>query len=130
MKNDKAKHHILPPSKFGLVQITRQRVRPEMDIKTSEVIQTKDGNKEVKATILLVDDIENQLIKILEEQKPKGISIQCHPFIEAYFKTKKRQFQIKWLFKYRTWVNISSSNSFQLMEYYFTNNAGKKIEFK
>ncbi|MAZ35912.1 MAG: ribonuclease E/G [Crocinitomicaceae bacterium] len=127
MKNDKAKHHILPPSKFGLIQITRQRVRPEMDIKTSEVIQTKDGNIEVRATILLIDDIENEVIRIFDSKLSKSLTVKCHPFIEAYFKTNKTQYQLKWLLKYKTWVSITSSNSLALMDFHFIGDQGKEI---
>ena len=62
MENDRSKHYILPPSKFGLVQITRQRVRPEMEIKTTETIPNKEGGTmEVQATILIIDEIVNRL---------------------------------------------------------------------
>ena len=58
MKDDKAKHHILPPSKFGLIEITRQRVRPEMNIETKEGCPTCHGTGKVEASILIIDEIE------------------------------------------------------------------------
>jgi ribonuclease G len=61
MKEDRAKHKILPPSRFGLIQITRQRVRPEMKIKTVENCPACDGKGEVEATVLIVDEIEDKL---------------------------------------------------------------------
>ena len=61
METDRAKHKILPPSRFGLVEITRQRVRPEMAIQTRE--ENPDGNGEVEAPILIIDEIENNLGK-------------------------------------------------------------------
>ena len=125
MKDDKAKHYILPPSKFGLVQITRQRVRPEMDIKTSETIFTADGSKEVRATILLIDDIEDKLNEILKTGFSK-ISIHCHPFIKAYF--QQHQFQWKWLKKNMKWIKITTSNSLPLLEYHFLNEKGEDIK--
>jgi ribonuclease G len=75
MQYDRAKHTILPPSKFGLVQITRQRVRPEMNIVTSEVCPTCNGTGTIRPTILLMDDIENNFNYILEEQNEKGITL-------------------------------------------------------
>ena len=125
MKDDKAKHYILPPSKFGLVQITRQRVRPEMDIKTSETIFTADGSKEVRATILLIDDIEDKLNEILKTGVSK-ISIHCHPFIKAYF--QQHQFQWKWLKNNMKWIKITTSNSLPLLEYHFLNEKGEDIK--
>ena len=115
----------MPPSKFGLVQITRQRVRPEMDIKTSETIFTADGSKEVRATILLIDDIEDKLNEILKTGVSK-ISIHCHPFIKAYF--QQHQFQWKWLKKNMKWIKITTSNSLPLLEYHFLNEKGEDIK--
>ncbi|MCB0481252.1 MAG: Rne/Rng family ribonuclease [Flavobacteriales bacterium] len=125
MKSDKAKHHILPPSKFGLIQITRQRVRPEMAIKTSETIMTINGDQEVRATILLIDDIENKLSKVAKENR--DVNIFCHPFIEAYFKKGFASYQRKWFWKYKKWIGVSSSNSLPLMEYHFRNSAGENL---
>ncbi|MBD79128.1 MAG: ribonuclease E/G [Crocinitomicaceae bacterium] len=125
MKDDKAKHHVLPPSKFGLVQITRQRVRPEMEIKTSETIPTADGSKEVRATILLIDDIENKLKQILASGHKK-VSIHCHPFIRAYFQQHK--YQWKWLRQNMKWIKITSSNSLPLVEYHFIDEKGENIK--
>lgn len=124
MKSDKAKHHILPPSKFGLVQITRQRVRPEMDIKTSEVIPTADGEKEVRATILLVDDIENELNNKIAKVNGK-LTIHCHPFIRAYF--KQGNYQWKWFLRYKKWISITSSNSLPLVDFSFLNAKGESV---
>ena len=84
MKDDRAKHKILPPSKFGLVQITRQRVRPEMNIKTSEENPNVSGT-EVEAPIVLIDKIQVDLERILKQKsKNNGIVLNIHPFIAAY----------------------------------------------
>ncbi|UTW63715.1 Rne/Rng family ribonuclease [bacterium SCSIO 12741] len=129
MRADKAKHHILPPSKFGLVQITRQRVRPEMDIKTSEVIPTKDGNKEVKATILIIDDIENALERVARSTEG-NFRLHCHPFIEAYLKKGglMSSYRWRWIRTYKKFISITSSNSLQLVDYKFYNSKDEVIE--
>jgi len=61
MKDDRAKHKILPPSKFGLIQITRQRVRPEVKIETREVNPSGVNDNEVEAPIILVQKIAHDL---------------------------------------------------------------------
>jgi ribonuclease G len=77
----------LPPSKFGLVQITRQRVRPEMNIVTSEVCPTCNGTGTIRPTILLMDDIENNFnLYYWMSKTRKGITLCVHPYIEAYIK--------------------------------------------
>lgn len=128
MKKDRAKHYVLPPSKFGLVQITRQRVRPEMEIKTAEVIPTKTGDtKEVQATILLVDEIENKLIHLMEVEKEKVKVIKVHPFVDAYFKQNKWKYQLRWLLKYKTWVTIQPRMAYPLMEYKILNKENESL---
>ena len=61
MEDDKAKHNVLPPSRFGVIEMTRQRVRPETEIDTSENCPTCNGTGEVSAPVLVIDEIENAL---------------------------------------------------------------------
>ena len=70
---DRAKHNVLPPSKFGVVEITRQRVRPETNINTSEKCPACNGTGEIQASILLMDEIENHLRYVKEDLKLKKI---------------------------------------------------------
>jgi ribonuclease G len=86
MKEDRAKHKILPPSKFGLIQITRQRVRPERNIKTREQNPSAINEGEVDAPILIIDRITADLEKILKNKNVtnKGIVLNAHPFVAAY----------------------------------------------
>ncbi|MFN5385564.1 MAG: Rne/Rng family ribonuclease, partial [Bacteroidota bacterium] len=96
MRSDRAKHTILPPTKFGLVQITRQRVRPEMNVSTLEKCPTCQGSGEVQASILLIDQIENNLRYILLNQNKKGVTLALHPFLEAYFKKGFPSPRMRW----------------------------------
>ncbi|MCG1037889.1 ribonuclease E/G, partial [Polaribacter sargassicola] len=79
MKDDRAKHKILPPSKFGLIQITRQRVRPEMNIKTREENPNNLNGSEVEAPIGLVQTITHDLEKLLKKDYKK-VTLNTHPF--------------------------------------------------
>ena len=125
---DRAKHTILPPSKFGLVQITRQRVRPEMNIVTNEKCPACDGTGEIKASIILMDDIENNLNYILNEQNEKGISLCVHPYIEAYIKKGLISIQWKWFFKFNKWVKVKAIASYYLTEFHFLNSKEEEIK--
>ncbi|PAW92654.1 ribonuclease E/G [Mucilaginibacter sp. MD40] len=128
MSHDRAKHTILPPSKFGLVQITRQRVRPEMNIVTTEVCPTCNGTGTIRPTILLLDDIENNFNYILEEQNEKNITLCVHPYIEAYIKKGLFNRQMKWYFKYGQWIKVKSNPAYQITEFRFF--SGKDEEIK
>jgi ribonuclease G len=128
MSLDRAKHTILPPSKFGLVQITRQRVRPEMNIVTSEVCPACHGTGTIRPTILLLDDIEQNFNYILVEQNEKAITLSVHPYIEAYIKQGLVNRQMKWFFKYGQWIKVKSNPAYQITEFHFFSSKDEEIK--
>lgn len=128
MSLDRAKHTILPPSKFGLVQITRQRVRPEMNITTNETCPACNGTGEIKASIVLMDDIQNNLAYILNEQNEKNITLCVHPYIEAYIKKGIFSCQRKWFFQYGKWIKVKGISSYYLTEFHFLNSKEEEIK--
>ncbi|MBC7654975.1 MAG: Rne/Rng family ribonuclease [Oligoflexus sp.] len=128
MNYDRAKHTILPPSKFGLVQITRQRVRPEMNIVTNEKCPSCDGTGEIKASVVLYDEIASNLDYILNEQAEKGITLCVHPYVAAYIKRGFVSQQMKWFFKYNQWIKVKEVSSYHLTEFHFL--SAKEEEIK
>lgn len=127
MALDRAKHNILPPSKFGVVEITRQRVRPETDINTSEKCPTCNGTGEVQASILFAEEIESNLDYLMKKGNEKSISLQVHPYLESYFKKGLISKQVKWFLKYKKWVAIRPNSSNHLLEYSFVNSKKEEI---
>jgi len=121
MSKDRAKHAILPPSKFGLVQITRQRVRPEMTIQVLEKCPTCDGSGKVKSSIVLIDDIENNLHYLINDQNEKYLKLFVHPYIYAFLTKGLVSIQLKWFFKYGKWIRIKKMSSYHMLEYHFFN---------
>lgn len=117
MSFDRTKHKILPPSKFGLIQITRQRVRPEMVIKTREPNPNKNG--EVEAPIILVDKIEQELDKVISFKNNKKIVLNVHPFIASYLKQGYPSLQVRWFLKYKKWIKVLPRDAYQYLEYRF-----------
>lgn len=128
MKEDRAKHSILPPSKFGLIQITRQRVRPEMAIITAEKCPSCGGSGEVQATILLEDEIERKLKVIAESLDDKVIVINVHPYIEAYFNKGWNSIRKQWQKKIKRKIKVMPMTSMAFLEHRFFDNAGIEIE--
>lgn len=128
MESDPAKHTILPPSKFGLVQITRQRVRPEMDMETSEKCPVCNGTGIIKASIVLTDEIENHIRYLIQEQNERKIMLQVHPYIHAYLTKGLVSEQVKWLFRYRKWIPIKANTSYHSLKYKFFNKQNDEIK--
>ncbi len=128
MKGDKAKHTILPVTKFGLIQITRQRVRPEMTIEIQEKCPVCSGSGEVKASVLLTDEIENNIRFLLQEQNEKFLEIRVHPFIYAFFTKGWFNFRWKWFKQYRNWIKLTEVSAYHFLEYHFFNKEGDEIK--
>lgn len=86
MQNDRARHNILPLSKFGLMQITRQRVRPALDITTAEKCPSCFGKGEVQPSLLFTDTLFEKLEYLVNTLGVKGFIMYVHPFVDAYIK--------------------------------------------
>ncbi len=127
MKEDRTKHNILPLSKIGLMQITRQRVRPATDIETKETCPTCEGTGEITPSILFIDEIENHLQYMINKY-PKKISMHVHPYIEGYLKKGIKSKQIKWLLKFKRFVKIVPVVTYNFLEYRFYNKEGNELK--
>jgi len=127
MGNDRAKHSILPLTKFGLMQITRQRVRPEMHISTTEKCPTCNGTGEISPSILFFDKIENHISSFLEKEKHKVLVLKLHPYVAAYLKRGLIPLNLKWRFRFKTRIKVVSISSYDFLEYHIFNSRGEEI---
>lgn len=126
MQEDRARHKILPPSKFGLIQLTRQRVRPEVNIKTRE--ENPNINGEVEAPIVLIDKITADLEKIIQNNGyKKGIVLNTHPFIAAYLTKGFPSIRSKWFLEHKKWVKILPRDAYTYLEYHFKDKNGEAL---
>lgn len=125
MESDRAKHKILPPSKIGLIQMTRQRVRPEMNIVTKE--DNPNGIGKVEAPIVVIDKINNSLEKIINNTyvTKKNLKLHVHPFIAAYLTKGLFSKRVKWFIKYKKWIKIIPRDAYTYLHYRFFNAKGK-----
>ncbi|HOW41209.1 MAG TPA: Rne/Rng family ribonuclease [Bacteroidales bacterium] len=128
MGNDRTKHNILPLTKFGLMQITRQRVRPEMNIVTDEKCPVCQGTGETKPTILFTDELERTLAYIVDKIKTRKIILNVHPFVAAYLKKGIIPVCRKWNFKYKISLKIQSVTSYHMLEYHFFDHYDNEID--
>ena len=128
MATDRSKFTILPLSKFGLMQITRQRVRPELNITTTEICPSCGGSGKISSSILVADQIEKDLEYLVEKQNEKKVTLSVHPYLYSYFTKGIYSTRIKWYFRLGIWVNLIKDSSLPITEYSFTNKIGEQIE--
>ncbi len=127
MENDRAKHSILPLSKFGLMQITRQRVRPEMHISTTEKCPTCNGTGEISPSILFFDKIENHIASLLEKEKHNVLIIKLHPYVAAYLKKGLIPLSLRWRFQLGVRIKVIPISSYDFLEYHLFDSKGEEI---
>ncbi|MDE7180015.1 MAG: Rne/Rng family ribonuclease [Muribaculaceae bacterium] len=130
MANDRARHNILPLSKFGLMQITRQRVRPALDITTSESCPSCFGKGEVQPSILFTDKLEEKIEYLIDHLKIKKFNMYIHPFVEAYIKKGVFSLYGKWRRKYGRSFKIIADESLAYLQYKVVDADGKEIDVK
>lgn len=129
MKTDRAKHSVLPISKFGLAQVTRQRMRPEVNINTSETCPVCNGTGKISSTLLLEDEMEKRL-HYLATHGHKSLTLTVHPIVYSYL-TKGWFNSIikKWKRKYRMHLKAQKNTNYQLIEFRFFNEHEEEIKF-
>lgn len=127
MARDRAKHNILPLSKFGIMQITRQRVRPEMNVDTLEKCPSCNGTGIITPSVLLVDQIENRMAYFIEKDGLKKLTIKVHPYVAAYITSGLFNLRIKWSLKYRCRISLEPVFAYQFLEYRFFNANGEEL---
>ncbi|MAZ93196.1 MAG: Rne/Rng family ribonuclease [Bacteroidales bacterium] len=128
MAKDHAKHTILPPSKFGLVQITRQRVRPEMIVPVLETCPTCSGTGQIKSGMILIDEIENNLNYLINDQNERGLTLAVHPYIYAFITKGLLSHQMRWYQNYKRWIKVCSEKDYQIMQFQFRNKNGDVLK--
>ncbi len=128
MSNDRTKHNILPLTKFGLMQITRQRVRPEMNIVTDEKCPSCKGTGDVRPTILFSDDLEKSLSFILDKVKTKKLVLNVHPFVASFLKKGLFPQYRKWNRKYGISLKVMAVPSYHMLEYHFFDRYENEID--
>lgn len=129
MLSDRAKHAVLPISKFGLMQITRQRMRPEVNINTSEVCPACNGTGKVTSTFLLEDEIEKRLHYLVTHQH-KNLTIIVHPVVYSHLtKGIFNSIRRKWQRKLKTPIAVKANSDYYFTEFKFFDANDEEIKF-
>ncbi len=119
MKNDRAQHTILPLSKFGLMQITRQRTRPEVKIDTAEVCSSCNGSGKVNATVLVIEDIQRDIDYIIQTRPKTKLELYVHPYVDAYLNKGWKSKKIEWWLEKKKWISIKPDYDYHINQYKF-----------
>ena len=130
MANDRARHNILPLSKFGLMQITRQRVRPALDITTSETCPSCFGKGEIQPSLLFTDKLSEKIEYLVTNLKVKKFVMYVHPYVEAYIKKGMFSLYGKWKRKYGRGFKIVADESLSYLQYKVMDGSGSEIDLK
>ncbi len=128
MEEDRARHTILPLSKFCLMQITRQRVKPVIEINTAEVCPSCHGTGKIKPTILLIDEIKANYRYLSQDLGFNNLSIKVHPFVGAFFKKGMINEQLRWFWEFKKWLTIVNDSECAITEYQFLDDKGDTIK--
>jgi ribonuclease G len=127
MESDRAKHNILPLSKFGLMQITRQRVRPEMNINTQEECPSCNGTGKITPTILFTDQLKTRISSYVTAGQLKKFTLRVHPYVAAYLTTGINSIRRKWNREMNIRMKVDPSDSYSYFEYHFFDQDGQEI---
>lgn len=129
MADDRAKHKILPVSKFGLIQITRQRVRPVVEIKTREEDPNAGANGapgEIEAPIAILERIKETYERHCKEGK-SGLELNAHPFVAAFLTKGFPSIRTKWFLEHKKWLSIQPRDAYTFLEFKFKDKEGNEL---
>lgn len=130
MATDRARHNILPLSKFGLMQITRQRVRPALDITTAEECPSCFGKGKVQPSLLFTDLLREKIDYLVDELKQTGFTMYVHPFVDAYLKKGLISTFRRWRMETGKKFNVRPDQSLAYLQYRVLDAKGNEIDLK
>ncbi len=125
MDLDRSTHTVLPLSKFNLMEITRERVRPEVAINTTEACPTCGGSGVITSSLLIIDEIKEELNHLIEMHKK--IKLYVHPFIAAYIAKGFPSLRMRWMWQYKKWIDIHPNENFTFADYKFFDENDEEI---
>lgn len=130
LATDRARHNILPLSKFGLMQITRQRVRPALDITTGESCPSCLGKGEIQPSLLFTDKLKEKIDYLVNGLNTPKFRMYVHPYVDAYIKKGMFSLYGKWRREYGRGVKIIADESLAYLQYKVIDANGKEIDLK
>lgn len=130
MSRDRAKHNILPLSKFGLMQITRQRVRPATSLQVEECCPVCHGKGKIQPSVLFTDTLESKIETLVKTIGIKRFKLHVHPYIDAYLKKGFFSLYRKWQLRYGLGIRVVPDQKLTYLEYHFFDKNGNEVDMK
>ena len=130
MSRDRAKHNILPLSKFGLMQITRQRVRPATNMEVEESCPVCNGKGKIRPSILFTDTLESKIETLVKTTGTKRIKLHLHPYVASYIKQGFISIYRRWQMKYSLGLRVIPDQRLAYLEYHFYDKHDNEIDMK
>ena len=130
MASDRAKHNILPVSKFGLLQITRQRVRPVAHVESEETCPTCFGKGQIRSSVLFTEQLENKIDYLVNKLKTKRFVLHIHPYVDAYISKGLFSTKQKWKLRYGMGCKVIASQRLGFLQYKFYDKKGNEIDLQ
>ena len=130
MGRDRAKHNILPLSKFGLMQITRQRVRPATNLEVEESCPVCHGKGKIQPSVLFTETLESKIETLVNTIGVKRFKLHVHPYVAAYINQGMISLFRKWQFRYGMGIRVIADQKLSYLEYHFYDKDGNEIDMK
>ena len=130
MEHDRAKHNILPLSKFGLMQITRQRVRPATNLEVEESCPVCNGKGKIQPSVLFTETLESKIETMVKTIGLKRFKLHVHPFVASYIKKGIFSLYRKWQMRYGIGIRVIPDQRLAYLEYHFYDKAGNEVDMK
>ena len=129
MEADRAKHNVLPLTKFGLMQITRQRIRPVTEINTSEQCPVCHGTGKIHSSVVIDEEIERKIAFYVIEKGVRSITLKTSPILGAYLKRGLfNSFVSRWRKRYKVKLELQEVTDFTVLQNEMYNEKGEKLE--
>lgn len=130
MQKDRARHNVLPLSKFGLMQITRQRVRPAMDVNVEETCPTCGGTGKIRSSFLFTDMLEGKIDRLVNKIGIRKFYLHVHPYVAAYINQGLPSLKHRWQLKYGLGVHLVPSQKLAFLQYEFYDAKKQFVDMK
>lgn len=127
MASDRAKHNVLPLTKFGLMQITRQRIRPATQIETTEVCPVCNGTGKVASSVVIDEQVERKLSYLVQDKGMTSLELRVSPMLGAYLTRGFSSYVRKWKKKYKCKIKVTEVTDYTVLQNEFYDEKGEKL---